>query len=131
MPYSSDWGLQNRKRLDGRAGRARRKNSDPWGYWAIKKRAALKTRAKGEPMATVSELLGLAEKQNYCCALTGWKLEEAEAVVDHISPVYEGGKHTIDNLQLLHFQINEAKGSIPQDRFISLCKAVAQHNTCN
>lgn len=129
------WGDQWAARALAQAAERRRhgnRRRDPWGYWAWHKRRNLGRRAKeGDRMPTQADVLRIAQQQNFCCALTGWPLEPNEAVLDHVRPVCSGGPHTADNLQVVHKQVNAAKGVLPQGRFIAICRAVAQrHPEC-
>lgn len=71
------------------------------------------------------ELICLVESQGYCCALTGWGLKPETASLDHILPVSRGGDHSIENLQVLDYRVNKAKGTMTTAEFVEMCKAVA------
>ncbi|MGL5077132.1 MAG: hypothetical protein ACRDBG_15085 [Waterburya sp.] len=78
---------------------------------------------------TMKELLALAEKQRYKCALTGWDInvessKKKTASLDRINPKMG---YTIDNVQWTHKDINLMKLTHSQERFIELCKAVANN----
>ena len=51
----------------------------------------------------------------------------AEANIDHIIPLVKGGKHVVSNIQILHKEVNLAKGSLTQEEFIALCREVVAH----
>jgi 5-methylcytosine-specific restriction endonuclease McrA len=74
------------------------------------------------------ELVCLVESQGYCCALTGWELKPATASLDHILPVSRGGGHSVENLQVLDYRVNKAKGTMTTAEFVSMCHAVARHS---
>jgi 5-methylcytosine-specific restriction endonuclease McrA len=74
--------------------------------------------------ATVLQLL---EWQNYRCALTGRPLTPETASLDHIVPVRDGGPHVIENVQVLHKDINRAKSTLAHEQFIQLCREVVDH----
>lgn len=38
----------------------------------------------------------------------------------------DGGKHEVENLQCVHPLVNKAKGTMGNDQFIAMCKAVAE-----
>jgi 5-methylcytosine-specific restriction endonuclease McrA len=76
-------------------------------------------------VASRPQLLKLLRKQDYKCALSGIELNPNDAVIDHVLPVSKGGKHTIDNLQILFDEINRMKGNLSNERFIELCSMVA------
>ena len=84
-------------------------------------------RSINRTVATSQEILKLVDAQGYKCALTGWALEPATAVLDHVVPLSQGGANTIDNLQVVHSKANAAKGVMSQDDFIALCRAVVAH----
>ncbi len=63
--------------------------------------------------------------QNYKCALTGRELTPDKAALDHCVPVSRGGSLTdADNLQVLHVEVNAAKGALTNAEFIALCREV-------
>jgi 5-methylcytosine-specific restriction endonuclease McrA len=73
------------------------------------------------------EVLSLLERQQYRCALTGRKLTPDTASLDHILPVCRQGAHTIDNAQIVLKEVNRAKGTLTNEEFIALCRAVVRH----
>ena len=78
------------------------------------------------------DLEGLAEKQDYICALTGDKLEAGVNMsLDHIKPVskYPELIGDINNMQWLTKWANTSKSDISTDEFVSNClKVVSQFN---
>lgn len=78
--------------------------------------------------ATRKEILELLESQSYRCALSGVSLTPETAELDHILPVSMGGTNLIDNLQVLHKEVNRMKGNMDNARFVELCKLVSQQN---
>lgn len=72
-------------------------------------------------------VLQLLEYQRHCCALTGRQLTPDTSSLDHIVPIRSGGEHLIENTQVLHSNVNRAKGSLTNDEFIQLCHEVAAH----
>jgi 5-methylcytosine-specific restriction endonuclease McrA len=76
---------------------------------------------------TAAEVENLLQRQNFHCALTGYELEPANAAMDHILAVSRGGTHTIDNAQILRKDVNRAKGTLTNDEFIALCRAVVDY----
>jgi 5-methylcytosine-specific restriction endonuclease McrA len=72
-------------------------------------------------------VLRLLEHQRYRCALSGRRLTPQTAALDHIMPVRHSGEHVIENTQVLHKDVNRAKGSLTSDEFIQLCREVANH----
>jgi len=77
--------------------------------------------------ATASEIEELVKRQRYRCALSGRQLDPQIASLDHILPVSRGGDNEVRNLQVLHKDVNMAKGSMTTTEFISLCREVASH----
>ena len=75
---------------------------------------------------SVGNVLRLLERQAYRCALTGRRLTPETSSIDHIVPIRCGGEHTIENAQVLHKDVNRAKGSLTSDEFIGMCREVAR-----
>lgn len=71
------------------------------------------------------------EKQNYVCALSGvdigWDTvgQIHTASIDRID---SSKGYTIENVQLVHKDVNFMKQAFSQEHFISLCKKVANNN---
>lgn len=78
------------------------------------------------PVST-DNVLQLLEYQRHRCALTGRQLTPETSSLDHIVPVRCGGEHLIENTQVLHSNVNRAKGSLTNAEFIQLCREVAAH----
>lgn len=81
---------------------------------------------KGGKIST-AQIMRLIEEQEYKCALSGVELTPKDAALDHKMPLARGGSHTIDNAQVLHADVNRAKGSLTNDEFIAMCRRVALH----
>lgn len=77
---------------------------------------------------TSKAIAELAESQGYCCALTGWELTPELASLDHKQPVSREGKHVMSNLQVVHREINRAKGNMTTEEFVEMCRAVVGHH---
>ena len=75
------------------------------------------------PVSTTN-VLALLKYQNYRCALTGRELTPKTAALDHIMPVNRDGEHVVENTQVLHKEVNRAKGSLSNREFIKLCREV-------
>lgn len=89
-------------------------------------RKETKCESRKKQTVTGRELRSLLEKQGYLCALTGRQLTPDIATCDHIIPISKGGSNTIDNIQIVHKDANDAKRVMMQDEFIRLCKDVAR-----
>lgn len=76
---------------------------------------------------TTSNVLQLLEWQGYRCALTGRPLTPQTASLDHVIPVRNGGEHTIENVQVLHKEVNRAKSTMTHHQFIQMCREVVDH----
>lgn len=74
-----------------------------------------------------SSVLQLLEWQQYRCALTGRMLTPDTASLDHIVPVRSGGEHRMENVQVLHRDVNRAKSTMTRDEFTELCREVVNH----
>lgn len=61
------------------------------------------------------------------CALSGWKIDENSFELDHIISIQDGGTDDVDNLQAVHPLVNRAKGTMGNQQFIDLCRAVVKH----
>jgi len=79
--------------------------------------------------ASVKEIVSLVEKQDFRCALSGVELAPETSSLDHKHPVSLGGTDEIDNLQWLDANVNRAKGNMPNEDFILMCKRVAAWNS--
>jgi 5-methylcytosine-specific restriction endonuclease McrA len=84
-----------------------------------------------EAKVKAKELRELIEKQQYKCALTGRGLTPETAAADHIQPVSNGGGHVIENIQILHRDVNAAKGTMNNEEFLRMCYEVIEHNQDN
>jgi 5-methylcytosine-specific restriction endonuclease McrA len=73
-------------------------------------------------------VLELIQRQQYCCALTGRTLTPKICSLDHIIPVSRGGLHRIENAQILHRDVNRAKGTLTNEEFLQLCREVVDHS---
>lgn len=78
-------------------------------------------------VVSVAQVERLLQQQGFRCALTGYELEPDNASLDHILAVSRGGPHTIENAQILRKDVNRAKGTMTNEEFIVLCRAVVRH----
>lgn len=72
------------------------------------------------------ELRDLLHKQNFKCALSGQELTWKTASVDRIN---SNVPYEINNLQWVLNEVNYMKHVLSQDRFIELCKQIAENNS--
>lgn len=80
---------------------------------------------------TAGQLKHMLEQQEQRCLLTSVKLTPATASLDHIRPVSKGGKHTIENLMIVHKEVNRAKSTMHIQDFVGMCAAItAQAKLC-
>lgn len=71
------------------------------------------------------ELKKLIEKQNYKCALTGDAISFNEDIeLDHILPIYRGGKKELSNVQWVSRQANWFKRALTENELIELCEKI-------
>ncbi len=84
---------------------------------------------KARTEASGIELILKYHEQKAHCALSGLPISIDEMACDHIVARELGGADTIDNLQWVHRDINNMKGTIEQERFIKLCRLVASQAT--
>jgi 5-methylcytosine-specific restriction endonuclease McrA len=67
----------------------------------------------------------------FTCVYTGdtldWK-DPGKYQYDHITPKSRGGEDTLENLQIISVNANQAKGSMTHDEFIDLCKKVSERH---
>jgi len=73
---------------------------------------------------TYGSVLELIAAQQRRCALTGRELIPADASLDHIIPISRGGPDCIENAQIVHKDVNRAKGVMLNAEFIKLCREV-------
>jgi len=74
---------------------------------------------------TTTKVLKLLDSQRYRCALTGRKLAPITSALDHMLPISRNGTNNIENAQVLHSDVNRAKGALTNDEFVALCREVA------
>jgi 5-methylcytosine-specific restriction endonuclease McrA len=79
---------------------------------------------KKQKFLTAAEIYDLVKTQEFKCALTGRELNPQTASIDHMQPLSRGGEHSVSNLQVVHYDVNQAKGTMTQDEFIAMCREV-------
>lgn len=73
---------------------------------------------------TYHGVYALLAHQEYRCALTGRHLVPEDASLDHVIPVSRQGPHRLENAQVLHKDVNRAKGALTNPEFVTLCREV-------
>jgi len=109
---------EERLALVGRLSRDRRQSLHPQAGPQLVEAAT-----PGGPVST-DNVLRLLEHQGYRCALTGRRLTPQTAALDHIVPIRRGGEHAIENTQVLHKDVNRAKGALTSEEFLAVCREV-------
>lgn len=101
------------------------------GDWARYFNRLINRKRKG--VLSTKELLGLLEKQNYKCALSGLTLTclleqgkkfKTNASIDRIIP---GKPYTIDNVQLVCSALNSWRSDTNLAEFLWFCKQVTKY----
>lgn len=124
--------FRHRNRAGERIGDKRRIDFVRYIAWLVLHRATMKRQLATKVLrhrqsrVTLASIMALVESQNYSCALTGRPLNPQEAALDHVLPISRGGRHEITNAQVLHKDVNRAKGTLTNDEFISLCREVVR-----
>lgn len=118
---------RQRERAEHRFAADRRINLIAYVAWLVCERHASPARldrAGRQRAVCTRDLLNLLNAQSYRCALSGRVLEPANAAMDHVQPVSRGGRHSIENIQLLEKAVNRAKGTMTNDEFLAMCRDV-------
>lgn len=76
---------------------------------------------------SAKRILAILKDQNYRCAISGRPLTPETASLDHRIPLAAGGLHNIDNVWVVHHQINTAKGTLTIEEFVTMCRDVVTH----
>lgn len=79
---------------------------------------------------TINNVDKLYKQQNGKCKLTGWDIEWSDHGWNHtasIDRIDSSLGYTLQNIQLVHKQVNMAKGTLAMDEFISMCKSVSNN----
>ena len=103
-------------------------HSIPYTWFNIKQKSGLSRGYQWE--LTIEDIWSMYEKQEGVCALSGLPIKWAEkgltatASIDRIDST-EG--YVLENVQLVHKDINFMKQQYDQEYFINLCKAVADN----
>jgi hypothetical protein len=73
---------------------------------------------------TAGKILTLLQFQRHKCAVSGIELSPSTASVDHIVSLKDGGGTTMENLQILHREVNRIKGSLSISELDSWCRQI-------
>lgn len=82
---------------------------------------------------TIEEAWILFVQQDKKCALTGWEIDfrtsyagrhEQTASLDRID---SGRGYLLDNIQWVHREVNHLKRDMPDERFLEICRAIAEN----
>lgn len=76
---------------------------------------------------TAKQVLELVRQQGFRCAISGRALTPETASLDHVVPLARGGPHAIDNVWVVDHEVNTAKGTLPLEGFIAMCRDVVKH----
>ena len=91
---------------------------------------AQKANARKLPMSdhlTESDILKLAEDQEYKCDLTGIEFDvESRWWKASLDRIRSDEGYTKDNIRLVAWIVNHSKGELTDDEFINMCRAVAE-----
>jgi len=71
--------------------------------------------------------MAVLKAQNYRCAYSGRELTPETASVDHKLPVSRGGTNDLDNLAIVHVDVNTAKAAMTLDEYLQVCRDVVRH----
>lgn len=75
----------------------------------------------------VARIVAKIKESGFRCALTGWTISESCFELDHIVSIHDGGSDEVDNLQAVHPLVNRAKGTMGNQQFIDMCRAVVAY----
>jgi len=119
---------RHRSRAGFRIGDGKRVDLLRYVAWLVEEKETKRPTTSG-PGSSISmqDILSLIEHQGYRCALSDRELTPETAALDHVMPVSRGGEHQIENAQVLHKEVNRAKGTLTNEEFVQLCCEVAAH----
>lgn len=113
---------RHQTRSEGMFCRGRRIDLFAYAAWLASHLSQERDSATGN--VSTGNVLAQIERQQFTCALTGRRLEPETASLDHVIPLTQGGGHVIENTQVLHRDVNRAKGLLTNEQFIALCREV-------
>ncbi len=89
-----------------------------------------KVKSNGESISAF-DLWMVAKRQKLICPISGVRLTNFNTSIDHIIPYCKGGKNTINNIQLVSWNVNQMKNSHTTEDFLNLIKTIYLHNFKN
>ena len=78
---------------------------------------------------TIEDAYNKLEEQGFKCALTGIKLDWSETSGMSIDRINSSVGYELDNIQIVHKDVNLMKNHFDQDYFIEMCKRIADKHT--
>lgn len=75
---------------------------------------------------TIEEAWELFLWQERRCALTGWELSFNNPKTASLDRIDSSLNYTLDNVQWTHKEVNKIKWQLHEDRFVEICRAVAE-----
>ena len=120
--------FRQRSQAGYQIGTDRRIDLVKYAAWLISVRQKAKSQElNGIVEVNTQTVMSLLQHQNYRCAMTGRQLTPQTSSLDHIIPVSRGRQHSINNAQVLHKDVNRAKGVLTNEQFIQLCREVVAY----
>ena len=112
--------------------RKRQKNANWQGYEEIGKKfiCHLKNGAKSRGISvsiTLEDIWDLYIKQGKVCNLSGIPISFNKPVTASVDRIDSKLPYTVDNIQLVHKDVNKIKNNLDQKYFIDLCRKVAEN----
>ena len=115
-------------------GYSRKQNENPaWkGYkeipfaWFSKYFLRKGRKRKGD--ISIEDVYDLWIKQNKKCALSGLDIDfikKEKGISASIDRIYSNGEYVLENIQIVHKDVNLMKNSFSQEYFIELCKKIS------
>lgn len=115
---------RHRMRAGFRIGDQRRVDLLCYVAWLITEQKQRGRRHKRYETLLLEDVRHLLRTQRHRCALSGRRLTPDSASLDHIVPISREGEHRIENAQILHKDVNRAKGALNNEEFLALCREV-------
>jgi len=69
----------------------------------------------------------LENKQNYKCYYTNWNLEPNYTSIAYKVRLKDGGRHSEENVILIHSSIAKLAREVSEDYLVELCEAVVSN----